>query len=165
MAHGNKKPFATLQWNKQSVPFAAPASLEPASCIGLEADTPAGLKAFDHNSHLVLGENLGVMQALLKQYENSIDLIYCDPLFSPEKPIQPGLDEMKTRASLVNGNLPRVIRTRGVMGLLIWTCFFVVYRLCTDSFQTEEHFTSTSIGMLQLMHASCLTKFSVLTAS
>ncbi len=81
MAHRNKKPFATLQWNKQAAPSTAPASLEPASCIGLGTDTPAELKSFDRNSHLVLGENLGIMQALLMQYENSIDLIYCDPPF------------------------------------------------------------------------------------
>jgi DNA modification methylase len=68
----------TLHWDSKKLPATDPAILETKAHIyphgsGYPHVVPANM--------LVLGDNLKVMSALLKEYEQSIDLIYVDPPF------------------------------------------------------------------------------------
>jgi len=68
----------TINWTGKHLSQPVPASLIQDSII-----YPNGLgypKAQPHN-HLILGDNLGIMAALLPKYEGRINLIYADPPF------------------------------------------------------------------------------------
>lgn len=67
-----------LTWATKKLPQPAPAALEPDSLV-----YPAGV-GYPHaqpENHLILGDNLAVMSALLPEYAGRIDLIYADPPF------------------------------------------------------------------------------------
>jgi len=67
-----------LSWASKTSPVPVPASLELDSLI-----YPEGIGYPDTlpQNHLIWGDNLGVMSALLAEYEGRIDLIYADPPF------------------------------------------------------------------------------------
>jgi len=67
-----------LTWPTKSLPNPEPADLTLESIV-----YPAG-RGYPHatpENHLALGDNLGVMAALLPEYEGRLDLIYADPPF------------------------------------------------------------------------------------
>ncbi|MGH2620648.1 MAG: DNA-methyltransferase, partial [Anaerolineales bacterium] len=71
---------ATLQWPDKS--------LEPADPIALgqtDLVLPTGGGSVAHPNRLILGDSLGVMAALLAQFEGQVDLIYADPPFHSGK--------------------------------------------------------------------------------
>jgi len=72
----------TLTWPSKALPEPIPVDLTLDSVIypqgrGYPGEVP--------QSHLYLGDNLGVMAALLPEYEGRIDLIYADPPFFTNK--------------------------------------------------------------------------------
>jgi len=72
----------TLSWANKIPPIPIPGSLELDSIIypqgrGYLSRVPEQLP----KNHLVMGDNLAVMSALLLDYEGKIDLIYADPPF------------------------------------------------------------------------------------
>lgn len=68
----------TLHWGSKTPPEIVPASLEVDSIVYPQG---AGYPDASPKNHLVLGDNLAVMSALLPEYEGCIDLIYADPPF------------------------------------------------------------------------------------
>jgi site-specific DNA-methyltransferase (adenine-specific) len=67
-----------LTWASKSIPTPVPGSLEIDSYV-----YPQG-RGYPHpnpDNHLILGDNLAAMSALLPAYEGRIDLIYADPPF------------------------------------------------------------------------------------
>jgi DNA modification methylase len=71
-----------LSWPSKTLP-----DLEPADLILDSVVYPGafGYPNMTANSHLFLGDNLGIMAALLPEYENQLDLIYADPPFFTNK--------------------------------------------------------------------------------
>lgn len=67
-----------LTWSGKSLAQAAPASLIQDSIV---FPGGCGYRESDPVNRLILGENLGVMTALLPEYEGRIPLIYADPPF------------------------------------------------------------------------------------
>ncbi len=67
-----------LTWVSKTPPSPVPADLEVDSLI---YPGGAGYGVVTPQNHLILGDNLAVMSALLAQYEGRIDLIYADPPF------------------------------------------------------------------------------------
>src|SRR5512139_4346594 len=67
-----------LTWDSKTTPRPIPASLEVDSVIYPQG---AGYPDAVPHDHLILGDNLAVMSALLQEYEGQIDLIYADPPF------------------------------------------------------------------------------------
>ncbi len=78
MARLPSRPFARLEWNR-----AKPLRVEPASLRLLSQTGPQPVHdpERDPGAHLILGDNLPVMEALQQQYEGRISLIYADPPF------------------------------------------------------------------------------------
>jgi len=72
----------SLHWASKSPPAPIPASLELDSIIFPHG---AGYPDASSQNHLVLGDNLAVMSALLPEYKGRIDLIYVDPPFFTNK--------------------------------------------------------------------------------
>jgi DNA modification methylase len=68
----------TLHWDSKTPPKPVPSSLEIDSVIYPRG---AGYPEVAPEDHLILGDNLKVMSALLGEYERRIDLIYADPPF------------------------------------------------------------------------------------
>ncbi len=68
----------SLHWASKSLPEPVPASLKIVSSV---FPGGAGYPGFNPLNHLILGDNLGAMSALLPEYEGRIDLIYADPPF------------------------------------------------------------------------------------
>jgi hypothetical protein len=88
----------SLYWPSKAVPDLLPAELV------LEAVTyqrGQGYPNEESKSHLLLGDNLRIMAALLAHYEEKIDLIYADPPFFTNKhyPIRIGRGEDSRRPS------------------------------------------------------------------
>ena len=82
----------TLNWPSKALLEPEPANLVLDSVIypqghGYPGEIP--------ENHLFLGDNLGVMAALLSEYEGRLDLIYADPPFFTNKhyPARIGRDE------------------------------------------------------------------------
>jgi DNA modification methylase len=71
-----------LSWPSKTLP-----DLEPTDLILDSVVYPGafGYPNMTANSHLFLGDNLGIMAALLPEYENQLDLIYADPPFFTNK--------------------------------------------------------------------------------
>jgi DNA modification methylase len=71
------KPFARLEWQGRRGSEPKPVTLQ------LDTETyPQGVRpATEFNGQLFMGDNLGVMTALLSEWEEKIDLIYVDPPF------------------------------------------------------------------------------------
>lgn len=78
MARRPIRPFARLEWDR-----ARPAPVQAASLRRLCLTFPHHGEGTgkEEGSHLFLGDNLPVMEALLPQYEGRINLIYADPPF------------------------------------------------------------------------------------
>lgn len=68
----------TLNWDSKRLPEPVPAELKIDSIIYPQG---AGYPEARPENHLILGDNLKVMSALLGEYEGRIDLIYADPPF------------------------------------------------------------------------------------
>jgi site-specific DNA-methyltransferase (adenine-specific) len=68
----------TLHWDSKATPEPVPGELAVDSIAFPQG---AGYPSSDPDSHLILGDNLAVMSALLPEYQNRIDLIYADPPF------------------------------------------------------------------------------------
>ncbi len=71
-----------LSWPSKSLSEPLPAELSLESSSYPEGRGYPGGSAEDH---LYLGDNLGVMAALLPEFENRLDLIYADPPFFTNK--------------------------------------------------------------------------------
>lgn len=71
-----------LNWPTKSLP-----DLEPADLILDSVIYPGtfGYPNLEAESHIFLGDNLRIMAALLRDYENRLDLIYADPPFFTNK--------------------------------------------------------------------------------
>ena len=67
-----------LTWSGKKLENTAPAALITDSII---YPNGCGYPSDDHQSRLILGDNLSVMAALLPEYEERIGLIYADPPF------------------------------------------------------------------------------------
>ena len=67
-----------LTWQGKGLAQTAPASLARDSII---YPNGVGYPDTEIENHLLLGENLSVMNALLPEYEGRINLIYADPPF------------------------------------------------------------------------------------
>lgn len=78
MARLRSRLFARLDWHRAQPAHVAPARLQRLSTTGPHQDGDPGS---EHASHLILGDNLPVMEALLQEYEGRISLIYADPPF------------------------------------------------------------------------------------
>jgi site-specific DNA-methyltransferase (adenine-specific) len=72
----------TLTWPSKTLPALEPSELTLDSVIYPQGHGYPGVVP---ESHLFLGDNLGVMAALLPEYEGCIDLIYADPPFLTNK--------------------------------------------------------------------------------
>jgi DNA modification methylase len=72
----------SLQWASKSNPQPVPAALNLDSIIYPRGD---GYPDALPHSHLILGDNLAVLSALLPEYEGRINLIYADPPFYTNK--------------------------------------------------------------------------------
>jgi DNA modification methylase len=68
----------TLEWDSKTPPSLVPAVLEVDSIIYPQG---AGYPSTPPDNHLILGDNLGVMSALIPEYEGRVQLIYADPPF------------------------------------------------------------------------------------
>jgi DNA modification methylase len=68
----------SLVWSSKAIPRPTPCSLELDSVIYPHS---FGYQNSRAENHLILGDNLAVMSALLPEYENRINLIYADPPF------------------------------------------------------------------------------------
>lgn len=68
----------SLNWDSKTPPAPIPAALEADSIIYPQG---AGYPNAPPQAHLILGDNLAVMSALLPEYEGRIELIYADPPF------------------------------------------------------------------------------------
>jgi site-specific DNA-methyltransferase (adenine-specific) len=68
----------SLHWDSKTPPVPIPAALEVDALVYPQG---SGYPDSAPGSHLILGENLAVMFALLPDYEGRIDLIYADPPF------------------------------------------------------------------------------------
>jgi len=72
----------TLSWANKNLPHPIPSSLELDSIIYPQGRGYLSRDAEQRpENHLVMGDNLAVMSALLLDYEGKIDLIYADPPF------------------------------------------------------------------------------------
>ncbi len=71
----------TLTWASKTPPSPLPASLEIDSLIYPQATGYLRVPSTIPENHLILGDNLAVMSALLPEYEGRIQLIYADPPF------------------------------------------------------------------------------------
>ncbi|HEY4666359.1 MAG TPA: site-specific DNA-methyltransferase [Anaerolineales bacterium] len=71
---------ATLQWPGKSLHPADPVDLRQTDLV-----LPTGGGSVAHPNRLILGDSLGVMAALLAQFEGQVDLIYADPPFHSGK--------------------------------------------------------------------------------
>lgn len=78
MARRASRPFARLEWERARPEPVQHASLRLLSITGTHFRNEA---ACDAGSHLIFGDNLPVMEALLPHYEGRINLIYADPPF------------------------------------------------------------------------------------
>jgi DNA modification methylase len=67
-----------LTWSSKSPPQPVPATLELDTIVYPQGAGYPGILPADH---LILGDNLAVMSALLSEYEGRINLIYVDPPF------------------------------------------------------------------------------------
>lgn len=67
-----------LNWDSKIPPEPVPSSLAVDSIV---YPGGAGYPEATADNHLILGDNLKVMSALLREYEGRIDLIYADPPF------------------------------------------------------------------------------------
>ena len=67
-----------LNWASKNIPLPLPATLAPDSIVYPQS---AGYPGGDPLDHLILGDNLAAMNALLPAYEGRIQLIYADPPF------------------------------------------------------------------------------------
>jgi DNA modification methylase len=85
-----------LTWASKTPPSPVPASLELDSLV---FPGGAGYPHASPENRLVLGDNLGVMSALLPEYESRFDLIYADPPFYTNRryPARVGRDEDSRR--------------------------------------------------------------------
>jgi DNA modification methylase len=72
----------SLTWASKTIPPPLPASLELESVFYPQG---AGYPDSPPTNHLILGDNLAAMSALLPEYEGRIDLIYADPPFFTNK--------------------------------------------------------------------------------
>lgn len=68
----------SLVWSSKASPSSTPAFLELDSVIYPHS---SGYQNNQPENHLILGDNLAVMSALLPEYEGRINLIYADPPF------------------------------------------------------------------------------------
>jgi site-specific DNA-methyltransferase (adenine-specific) len=68
----------SLHWDSKTTPVPIPADLEIDALVYPQG---SGYPDTAPDSHLILGENLAVMSALLPTHEGRIDLIYADPPF------------------------------------------------------------------------------------
>ena len=110
----------TLEWpgNKQSPP-------PPLELLQTAVVLP-GPSSEVVNQRLIQGENLGVMSALLTEFEGKIDLIYADPPFSIWKShIVSEPVRGKIPASPKAGRRPRGFTTNGTIAQNISTCFIL----------------------------------------
>jgi DNA modification methylase len=71
------KPFARLEWHGRREPELTPTILR----LDSEAYPRDAQLSADFTGQLIMGDNLGVMTALLTEWEGQIDLIYMDPPF------------------------------------------------------------------------------------
>ena len=71
------KPFARLEWQGRGEPELKPTILQ----LDTEAYPREAPPSTDFSGQLMMGDNLGVMTALLAEWEGQIDLIYVDPPF------------------------------------------------------------------------------------
>jgi DNA modification methylase len=71
-----------LTWPSKSLPEAQPSRLGLDSIVYPQG---RGYPLAQPENHIYLGDNLGVMAALLPEYEGQIDLIYADPPFFTNK--------------------------------------------------------------------------------
>jgi len=71
---------ATLDWPGKSFEPAQPIPLRQTDLV-----LPSGGDPVAHPNQLILGDSLGVMAALLAQFEGQVDLIYADPPFHSGK--------------------------------------------------------------------------------
>ena len=71
------KPYARLEWHGRRVSKHTPVMLQ----LDTEAYPRDAQPSADFNGRLIMGDNLGVMTALLTEWEGQIDLIYVDPPF------------------------------------------------------------------------------------
>ena len=76
LSQKRKPAFATLQWAGKSPAEPRAASLRQTSLV-----LPTGNSDANPPNRLIHGDNLGVMAALLSEFEGSVDLIYADPPF------------------------------------------------------------------------------------
>ncbi|MEW6717656.1 MAG: site-specific DNA-methyltransferase [Chloroflexota bacterium] len=85
-----------LIWPSKTPPSPIPACLHTDSIIYPEGQ---GYPHAEPENHLILGDNLAVMSALLEEYEESIHLIYADPPFFTNRryPARVGRDEDSRR--------------------------------------------------------------------
>lgn len=75
--------MATLDWETKSNPAPTPSRLVLDSCVFPQSLSRTGGDGCidDRGNHLVWGDNLEVMSALLPEYQGALDLIYADPPF------------------------------------------------------------------------------------
>ncbi|HEY43528.1 MAG TPA: site-specific DNA-methyltransferase [Anaerolineae bacterium] len=71
------KPFARLEWQGRRRPEHTPVTLE----LDTETYPQDAHHTTEFTGQLLTGDNLGVMTALLSEWEGKIDLIYLDPPF------------------------------------------------------------------------------------
>ena len=67
-----------LNWDSKTPPLPDQAELQP---VGVVFPHGNGYPAATPENHLILGDNLAVMSALLPKYQGRINLIYADPPF------------------------------------------------------------------------------------
>jgi len=67
-----------LNWASKTLPLPIQAELQPEGIIFPQGN---GYPATTPENHLILGDNLAVMSALLPEYQGRINLIYADPPF------------------------------------------------------------------------------------
>jgi DNA modification methylase len=72
----------TLTWPSKAIPEPEPADL---ALDSITYPNGQGYPSAIPKSQLILGDNLGVMAALLPEYENRLNLIYADPPFFSNK--------------------------------------------------------------------------------
>ena len=72
----------TLTWPSKTLPSPIPASLHTDSILYPQGQ---GYPHVNADNHLIFGDNLAVMSALLDEYEGRIHLIYADPPFFTNK--------------------------------------------------------------------------------
>jgi DNA modification methylase len=74
--------MASLTWSTKSIPQLIKAELKLDSIIYPQGKGHfPGRSPVDIKNQLIFGDNLAIMSALLRDYENRIDLIYADPPF------------------------------------------------------------------------------------